>query len=140
MGSPLPRPRSAGRAALSVLKPCARVGCGVLVPAGTGRCEDHALADLRAQRAAVDAARAGRPSRRWYASSRWKRKRAAQMRAEPLCRYCLEGGVTRLASVADHVQPHREDAGLFWGGALQSLCVPCHSGRKQREEAQAAAR
>jgi len=48
---------------------------------------------------------------------------------------CLERtGVYVVATVADHVRPHRGDPVAFWGGDLQSLCAPCHDGDKQREE------
>lgn len=47
---------------------------------------------------------------------------------------CLDRGETKAASVSDHVIPHRGDERLFWEGELQSLCKPCHSRLKQREE------
>lgn len=47
---------------------------------------------------------------------------------------CKAKGLVTLATVADHIVPHRGDRALFMG-ALQSLCVPCHSVDKQREEA-----
>lgn len=47
---------------------------------------------------------------------------------------CKAEGRLVVATVADHIIPHRGDKGLFMG-ELQSLCVSCHSGAKQREEA-----
>lgn len=44
--------------------------------------------------------------------------------------------MTRPATVADHVEPHRGDPLKFWYGDLQSLCDECHSSAKQREEAE----
>lgn len=75
-----------------------------------------------------------RPSRRWYKLAAWARRRAAQLAVEPLCRFCMGKGIVTVATVADHVVPHREDAERFWNGALQSLCASCHSSAKQREE------
>lgn len=43
-------------------------------------------------------------------------------------------GRWKLATVADHISPHRGDLALFHAGALQSLCSPCHSGQKARLE------
>lgn len=44
-------------------------------------------------------------------------------------------GQTVVASVADHIQPHRGDMALFLSEAnLQSLCKPCHDGHKQAQE------
>lgn len=38
--------------------------------------------------------------------------------------------------VADHRRPHRGDPVLFWDARnLWTLCAPCHSSLKQREEA-----
>lgn len=35
-------------------------------------------------------------------------------------------GITTLATVADHIVPHRGDPDLFWNGDLQSLCKDHH--------------
>ena len=69
--------------------------------------------------------------RGWYSTKRWKRRRREQLRAEPFCAFCLERGVYTAATVADHVEPHRGDPGLFWVGKLQSLCKPHHDREKQ---------
>jgi hypothetical protein len=39
------------------------------------------------------------------------------------------------ATIADHIHPHKGDQHLFWFGALQSLCRPCHESGKKFEEA-----
>jgi len=72
--------------------------------------------------------------RRLYLNPAWRQRRARQLAREPWCAYCLRDGKEVRASVADHVVPHRGDAGLFWTGALQSLCMSCHGSAKQREE------
>lgn len=69
-----------------------------------------------------------------YNSARWKRTRARQLQTEPLCRMHLALGQTVEATVADHVEPHRGDVDLFFGGRLQSLCKPCHDAHKQAQE------
>ena len=84
--------------------------------------------------------RQAKPWRAWYASKRWKDRAAAQLDREPLCAMHRAKGKAVAATVADHVVPHRGDAELFWKGELQSLCAPCHSSAKQREERQAARR
>ena len=71
----------------------------------------------------------------WYHSTRWYRLRNSQLRREPLCRHCKQEGKLSLATVVDHVIPHRDDPTLFWKGELQSLCTTHHSSGKQREEA-----
>lgn len=72
---------------------------------------------------------------RWYSTARWQRRRALQLHREPLCRFCEEQrGLAVVATVADHVHPHRGDPEAFWRGELQSLCAPCHNSDKQRIE------
>jgi hypothetical protein len=74
------------------------------------------------------------PWRRWYGLARWRKLRAAQIAAEPLCATCKSAGRITPATVCDHVTPHRGDEFRFWFGPFQSLCGPCHSSAKQREE------
>ncbi|MGC4414445.1 MULTISPECIES: HNH endonuclease [Cupriavidus] len=66
---------------------------------------------------------------------KWQKARAAWLREHPLCVYCHEEGRTTAADLVDHIIPHRGDQRLFWSRSnWQSLCGPCHSGRKAREE------
>jgi 5-methylcytosine-specific restriction protein A len=118
-------------------KPCAHPGCRTLTEIVRSYCAVHEAAHQRRRTAQADAARAGKPSRRWYSTAAWKRRRLNQLRCEPLCARCLSFGRAVEASIADHVDPHRERRTAFWEGALQSLCKPCHDGPKQREEAAA---
>jgi 5-methylcytosine-specific restriction protein A len=75
--------------------------------------------------------------RAWYKTARWQRLRwQVLVEGQFRCARCgtLEGDTAQL--VADHIEPHRGDAGLFWDqGNLQVLCAPCHAGPKQAEEA-----
>ncbi len=69
-----------------------------------------------------------------YGTYRWQKKRKAQLQAEPLCAMCFKRGITTVANIADHIEPHKGDEAKFWGNALQSLCKPCHDSDKQRQE------
>lgn len=69
-----------------------------------------------------------------YSTSRWKRVRAYQLTTEPLCRMCAQLGRRVPASVADHIEPHRQDVTAFWNNELQSLCKTCHDSHKQAQE------
>jgi 5-methylcytosine-specific restriction endonuclease McrA len=64
---------------------------------------------------------------RWYCTAGWRRRRAHQLRVEPLCRLCLEAGRVTPATVADHVEPHRGNFTAFRLGQLRSLCADCHN-------------
>lgn len=60
----------------------------------------------------------------------WRKARAEYLAAHPYCRMC-----GNLASVVDHVIPHRGDTRLFWHRAnWQPLCKHCHDSVKQRQE------
>jgi 5-methylcytosine-specific restriction protein A len=73
--------------------------------------------------------------RRMYGTRRWRKRRAQQLAAEPLCRMCAAQQLVTVATVADHVTPHRGDLALFWEGDLQSLCATHHDGAKAKQEA-----
>ena len=73
--------------------------------------------------------------RHWYWTQRWRRRRRAQLTAEPFCSMCRDEGVYTPASVADHVTPHKGDEAKFWTGALQSLCKRHHDRDKKLIEA-----
>ena len=68
-------------------------------------------------------------------TGRWARLRRAHLAGNPLCVYCQQQGRVSLASVVDHVIPHRGDPALYLGGSnLQSLCKPHHDASKQKAE------
>lgn len=49
--------------------------------------------------------------------------------------YCAQLGLDVLATVVDHIKPHRGDMALFWDEAnWQGLCKPCHDGAKAQLE------
>jgi len=75
-----------------------------------------------------------RGSRDWYQLGRWRHLAKHQLKIEPLCAFCLAKGRATPATIADHVQPHEGDWNQFVLGRLQSLCAPCHSGPKQRQD------
>lgn len=77
--------------------------------------------------------------RKWYDLARWRHPvkgvRARRLRLEPLCRTCKKAGRVTIATVCDHVAPHKGDPDLFWSlSNTQSLCAPCHDGTKQSIE------
>lgn len=71
------------------------------------------------------------PWHSWYGLARWRKRHRAQLLREPLCRMCIDRGLVVPASVADHIERHRGNWNQFMLGALQSLCKPCHDGRKR---------
>lgn len=72
---------------------------------------------------------------RLYCTAAWRRLRVAQLTEHPLCRMCEALGQLVIATVCDHVVPHRGDLALFYAETnLQSLCKPCHDSHKQAQE------
>lgn len=91
----------------------------------------YAEGDIKAQdRSRNDLA----PWRKWYSTARWRKLKAAiHLRDLYTCQMC--GRVSDHGIVADHKQPHRGDAALFWDERnVETLCVSCHSGAKQAQE------
>lgn len=67
--------------------------------------------------------------RKWAATS------AGHLRKYPFCVKCEKRGKVVLATVCDHIVPHRGDAKLFWAKwNRQGLCDNCHNSTKQIEE------
>ena len=103
--------------------------CGTIVPHGQFcQCQDKA----KRERDARHDARRPSAAHRGY-NHEWRKARAEYLQAHPTCRLC-----GNLATLVDHVIPHRGDKRLFWTRAnWQPLCTPCHSSTKQRQESRA---
>lgn len=71
----------------------------------------------------------------WYTHSRWRTLRKWQLWKHPLCVFCEQKGRYELATICDHVTPHKGDRVKFWKGPFQSLCKPCHDSTKKAMEA-----
>ena len=73
---------------------------------------------------------------RLYDLRAWRRASRAYLAAHPLCAMCTAAGRTSLATVTDHIVPHKGDEGLFWDEANNwaALCKPCHDGAKAEFE------
>jgi 5-methylcytosine-specific restriction protein A len=121
---------------------CRAPGCGKLIEM-SGHCDKHKKAVRKQQDD-----RRGTAAERGY-DSKWVKAREFYLRKHPLCVYCQRERRTTAATVVDHIIAHRLknaiDSGdeqliiraraLFWDSAnWQSLCAPCHNGRKQSEE------
>lgn len=77
-----------------------------------------------------------RPSahRRLY-DHRWRKASKAFLASNPMCRAHAAEGVHCLATVVDHIKPHRGDVDLFWDeGNWQGLCKRKHDEKTARGE------
>ena len=84
-------------------------------------CEEH-----KSKRYDTDRASA---AKRGY-DSRWQRYRKWFLGKNPLCVEC-----GRLATVVDHIEPHKGSRDKFWDiSNHQSLCESCHNRKTASEE------
>lgn len=82
-----------------------------------------------------DSWRAGKTTAERGYGYKWQQARAQFLKANPLCCYCQRDGVVTLATVVDHIVPHRGDDKLFWRRSnWQPLCKRCHDTVKAAEE------
>lgn len=67
---------------------------------------------------------------------KWDKTAKRHLWANPWCVFCLRRGIRTLATVCDHIVPHRGDPKLFWDSQnnWQGLCASCHNSVKQRQE------
>lgn len=68
------------------------------------------------------------PAQRGY-GRRWQKERLAFLNDHPLCVECERRGLVTVATVVDHVIPHRGNQRLFWDsdGNWQALCDVHHN-------------
>lgn len=66
---------------------------------------------------------------------KWRKRRAQFLSENLYCSMCKKTGKTTLATVVDHIQPHRGDELLFWDqNNWQGLCSHHHNSSKAIEE------
>jgi 5-methylcytosine-specific restriction protein A len=65
----------------------------------------------------------------------WQKAREGYLRLHPLCVMCEAQGVVRIATVVDHIDPHRGNMAIFWDSSRwQSLCKPHHDSDAQKKD------
>ncbi|WP_329894340.1 HNH endonuclease signature motif containing protein [Stenotrophomonas sp. SMYL20] len=66
---------------------------------------------------------------------RWQRARATYLLRHPLCAECQRLGHVTVATVVDHITPHKGSQALFWDtDNWQPLCKPCHDRKTATED------
>ena len=83
--------------------PCKHPGCAALIPYGQMYCDEHKKLHKN------DRAYA---SERGY-GSKWQRERRKFLESNPFCVKCYEEGHITMATVVDHIKPHRGDKKIF---------------------------
>lgn len=104
-------------------RPCGQPGCRNLT--SDRYCEAH-----RKQR---EQDRGSAASRGYNA--RWRRERSAFLELNPLCKHCQSDGRITIATVVDHIIPHKGDYQLFWDwNNWQPLCKQHHDSKTAKED------
>lgn len=110
---------------------CKVYGCRTLA-VGKLYCPEHAKTEKQRQ-AEVDARRKSAAGRLY--GHKWRAARESFLKLHPLCAECEETGRISLATVVDHITPHRGDLKLFWDRKQwRPLCARCHSRKTARED------
>lgn len=67
---------------------------------------------------------------------KWQSARKGYLVHHPYCVLCKERGRTVIATVIDHILPHRGDMTLFWDvqGNWRALCKSCHDQKTANED------
>lgn len=67
--------------------------------------------------------------------ARWQKARVTFLRHNPLCTECKKIGRLTVATVVDHIEPHKGDQAMFWSvDNWQPLCKACHDRKTARED------
>ena len=105
--------------------PCKHPGCAALIPHGQMYCEEHKPLHTKDRAHAAE---------RGY-GAKWQRERRKFLESNPFCVKCYEEGHITMATVVDHIVPHRGDQKLFWDrGNWQPLCEHHHNVKTMTED------
>lgn len=105
-------------------RPCKAPMCSQFSEVGSQYCSKHKLL--------VNQERPNSYQRGY--NSRWRKERKLFIERNPMCKICLEDGRVTMATVVDHIKPHKGDQRLFWDqNNWQALCETCHN-RKTRTD------
>ena len=108
-------------------RPCAHGGCNEFV---AGKyCEEHTPKKANVTRSAN-----GKKWHKMY-TYRWSLYSKRRLREYPWCESCKKSGVMELATITDHIVPHKGDDRMFWDkNNHQSLCTHCHAVKTATED------
>lgn len=108
-------------------RPCLVSSCKEYA-SNQGYCEDHQDKIRTKDR------QRGTAHQRGY-DARWDKARLEHLDEYPLCIDHKKRGYIEVATVVDHIIPHKGDQKLFWDrDNWQSLCKPCHDRKTQLED------
>lgn len=108
-------------------RPCLVSSCKEYVT-NQGYCDNHQDKIRKKDR------ERGTAHQRGY-DARWEKERLEHLAEHPLCADHQKRGYIEVATVVDHIIPHKGDKDLFWDkNNWQSLCKSCHDRKTQLED------
>lgn len=109
-------------------KLCSKIGCSNLIDGNERYCENHRELQYK-----YDDKR-GSAAKRGY-DARWRKARKRYLARYPICVECKKIGMLGVATVVDHILPHKGDPILFWDQTnWQSLCEHHHNKKTANED------
>ena len=112
-------------------RPCAQLGCGVLVMHGASRCAQHQVRE-----ASFADKRRGSRQERGYGAAWDKTRLRILARDGGVCQPCLRDGCLHVGKEVDHVLPKCE-GGSDDDANLQTICTQRHRRKTQAESIRA---
>jgi len=109
-------------------RPCNRSDCPNLTHNRSGYCDQHQKGYRKQQDINRDTSNG-----RGY-TYRWQKARKIFLNQHPLCAVCQSNCQVTVASVVDHIIPHKGNQDLFWDESnWQPLCKFHHDQKTGRE-------
>lgn len=108
-------------------RPCSHQACSGYAT-NQGYCDKHQAKIKQRDRDR------GTAHQRGY-DARWEKERTVFLESNPLCVDHKKRGYIEVATVVDHIVPHKGDKQLFWDKLnWQPLCKPCHDRKTATED------
>ena len=73
------------------------------------------------------------PNAEIYNGKSWRNLTKLMAALEPLCRYCLQKGLTVASEVTDHIIAIEDGGSVYDRRNLQRLCTSCHNQKSADE-------
>ena len=110
---------------------CTEPGCSELVyEPKTSKCPAHRREQRKQQASAYKSRTENTKYVEFYNSPQWRAISTNHRKRYPLCKHCLDIGITKPADVVDHIIELRDQfEKRFDLTNLQSLCHSCHNSK-----------
>ena len=107
------------------VKVCRKAGCSRACEPGKTYCVIHSSLENKIFTKRTTSS----PYNYLYRTARWRKERAEFLSRYPYCAIC-----NQLATVVDHIKPHKGNEEIFWNqDNWQPLCASCHTKKTFKE-------